>query len=294
MTVDSYFFASFQNSERAIHSIQNVLDERPSSDLPRPPSPTPSGLTMVHRQEDHGAGGPLGLKKIGSILKPLMSKSSDKVDDAASATDDNKSGFSIPFLARHKPSHDSLETLHQNHGQGIPEDGPMGEEWDGYPPRQAGAPPAGMEEQHKPGWSGWIKKPSKIFGSSPSHDSSLSRTTSGSSSLLGKTPPGAPQLASTSPTTRNGRRKRESVTEVVEPVVNDESDSEDERDRQARRDSFASGSDLDVGNHRSQYSLMERSESNAREDDETAKKFRSVFSLSDKEELLDRESPFIR
>ena len=45
-----------------------------------------------------------------------------------------------------------------------------------------------------------------------------------------------------------------------------------------------------MANYRSDFSMMEQSESGNREDAETAKKFRNVFSLSEKEELIDRES----
>ena len=35
MSVDSYFFASFQDNDHAYAAIQQRLDERPSSDLPQ-------------------------------------------------------------------------------------------------------------------------------------------------------------------------------------------------------------------------------------------------------------------
>jgi sterol 3beta-glucosyltransferase len=40
-----------------------------------------------------------------------------------------------------------------------------------------------------------------------------------------------------------------------------------------------------------EYSMMDQSEAGRHDHEETAKKFRSVFSLSEKEELIDREWP---
>jgi len=292
MSMDSYFFASFQDSERALSSIQRVLDERPPSDLPRPASP---GRIASYQSEEHPPkeedAGPLGLKKLGSVLKPLVSRASEKTDETAHSTDDGKKfGLSIPFISKHKPSHDSLETLHVE-GESIekPEEG----DWDGYPPRQAGNPPKGMGEDK--GWGGWIKKPSKIFGSSPSSSSLHGKSPSGSSSALGKTPPGGQLSAAPSARTRTGRGKRESVTEVVEPLVDDsdsgDSSGDEETPSGGPRMSFGSESSVALGRN-SQYSLMERSESNQLEEDETARKFRAVFSLPEKEELIDREPLF--
>lgn len=271
MSVDSYFFASFQDGDRAREVIQKLLDARPSSELPRPPSPAPPSEVLAREPEKHKiTTSPVALKKISSVLKPLVSRSTDK-DGDSNVHNDHRSALSIPSIFKHKPSHDSLATIHQESESG-PED-------DGYPPRQAGIPPPGMEDHHQQGWSGWIKKPTKIFSTSPSQDSNLTRTTSGASgesSLLKKTASHGGSQA-TSPTTRTGRPKGESVTEVVEPLVVGSDESDDEAD-----------SDSDDGNNQSSYSLMERSESNKRDDDETARKFRNVFSLTEKEELLDR------
>ena len=289
MSMDSYFFASFQDSERAMSSIQRVLDERSEYDMPRPASP---GRIASYQSEEHPRkeddAGPLGLKKLGSVLKPLMSRSSDKTDDTAHPSDDGgkKFGLSIPFMSKHKPSHDSLETLHvQDEAITQPEEG----DWDGYPPRQAGQPPRGMGEEK--GWGGWIKKPSKIFGTSPSSSTLHGKSPGGSSAQFGKTPPGA-KLSTSPGTTRTGRGKRESVTEVVEPLVDDsdsgDSSGEEDTPGGGPRMSFGSESSMGLGRN-SQYSLMERSESNQMEEDETARKFRSVFSLPEKEELVDRE-----
>jgi hypothetical protein len=79
------------------------------------------------------------------------------------------------------------------------------------------------------------------------------------------------------------------VTEVVEPTVPEDTDSEDEREDRRRGPQLSFASESSLGVNDPGYSMMERSESHTREDDETARKFRSVFSLSEKEELIDRE-----
>lgn len=275
ISVDSYFFASFQDPERAMSSIQRVLDARPSSDLPRPASPSSIAPSERSTRNDEPTG-PHGLKKIGSVLKPLMSRSSDKHGDAEGH---KGSGLSIPFLSKNKPSHDSNETIRvdQAHPDPIAEEGIESEQWDGYPPRQSGAAPHGTDD-HKGGWNSWIKKPSKIFGASSSHSQSSpnSKSSAPSSGFVVRSQSNA-SGATLSPTaTRTGHRKRESITEVVEHVVED-SDSDASEDDYGHRG-------------RSEYSMMERSESNQLADDETAKKFRAVFSLTEKEELFDRES----
>jgi hypothetical protein len=90
------------------------------------------------------------------------------------------------------------------------------------------------------------------------------------------------------------------VTEVVEPIApqGEEEESEDEdlsigheRGFKGPRLSFASTASAtsEMTKTKSDYSLMEKSETGHREDEETVKKFRSVFSLNEKEELIDRE-----
>jgi sterol 3beta-glucosyltransferase len=154
-------------------------------------------------------------------------------------------------------------------------------------------------DDHKGGWNSWIKKPSKIFGTSPSqsqtslHQKPSSQITSG---FIVRSPSNASAASTLSPTTtRTARGKRESVTEIVEPVVvdSDSEDSDDEDDTRdsARRSRVSFGADSVNGNgERSDYSWMERSESNKLEDEETVRKFRAVFALSENEELIDRES----
>ena len=319
MSVDSYFFASFQDGDRAIHAIQRILDERPTSCLPRVSSnlslqaaqaESSAEATRRAHEAEHGAG-PLGIRKLGSVLKPLVSRAAgDKGDesDKERTSEDNKSGFVIPFLNRHKPSHDSLETLRVEPSESQSQSsGPYDEEFDGYPPRQSGVPPAGMMmgEDGKPGWGAWIKKPAtKIFGASPSSSSLLSRSPGGS--LLDKSPDHSRYKYHGTPTKRRTDRRntRESVTEVVEPTIAHDHDmSEDEEEsgggsggsgqdmgtRGARMSWTSEGSIISgSGQIRSEYSVMERSESANRESVEMANKFRAVFSLSEKEELIDR------
>jgi len=290
ISVDSYFFASFQDPKRAMSCIQRILDARHSSELPARPG-SPAYMAHSDRSIEQNEVAPHGLKKIGAVLKPLMSRSSDKDSD----TEEHKSsGFHIPFLHKHKPSHDSTETLRvdQDHSGSIAEEGQEGEDFDGYPPKQRGAAPHGHDE-HKSGWNRWMKKPSKIFGSSSPSQSQTTLPTKSPS----KTPgfvvrSSANDSASTlSPvTTRTGQRKRESVSEIVEPVVVDsDSDATDDEDRREGTMSHRYGSDSEDDNGRSEYNMMERSESNQLDDNETARKFRAVFALSEKEELIDRK-----
>ncbi|WVQ62325.1 uncharacterized protein L199_000464 [Kwoniella botswanensis] len=298
MSVESYFFASFQDNERAYSKIQLLLDERPSSDLPRissavtihqqPVEPLEDSVKTIRRPEqvsDTSNAHHLGLKKIGSVLRPLISRSNDKVNE----TDQQKSGLTIPFLSNktHKSSNDSLETVRNEPLiEGEVESPEEGDFDDGYPPRQNGPPPAGMtHDDHRNSWGpSWIRKPaSKLFGTSP-----------GSTSTLGRSPPEYASGISRSSTTRTNRRKQNSVTEIVEPAVPNAEDSSDDELTQrlsgrGGRSSFAS--DVSSGSQmvqsRSDFSMMEASESGRREDDETAHKFRSVFALGEKEELID-------
>ncbi len=296
MSVDSYFFAAFQDGDRALAAIQQRLDERPNSDLPRL---TPSDLSLqiipTSESDTHltshreSSTGPLGIKKLGSVLKPLISKSIEKTDDADSS--DSKTGFSIPFrIKSHKASHDSLETLRT---ESI---GPQDEDSDGYPPKQSGPPPRGMQHDSGKGWTGWVKKPvTKIFGSSPNQCSSHVRSSPEPSLNAGLT-----DTPTKSAKTSRDRNKRTSVTEIIVPAVpngTDDESSGEERTHRPRqksnrrpRDSFASeaSSGSQMPHNHSEYSMLEESESGNREDAETAKKFRNVFSLSEKEELLER------
>jgi len=295
MSVDSYFFASFQDDEHAFAAIQQRLEERPSSDLPRFTSDLSLETIRVSEPDKKSlasskdsSSGPLGIKKLGSILKPFKSHANDKVDDSDSS--DGKSGLSIPFLSKsHKPSHDSLETLRTESID------PLDDEDDGYPPRQNGTPPRGLHGDGGKGWTGWIRKPkSKIFGSSPSQSSLKDRVQTDPTLGAGLTDTPVKSVES-----HPSGRKRSSVTEVIEPVVlggkHESSDDEDIPYRRRRRSSrgprvsFASQSSSDGHQQdRSDYSMMEESESGNREDEETAQKFRNVFSLSEKEELIDR------
>lgn len=279
MSVDSYFFASFHDNERAFNSIQHRLSERPSSDLPSFDSvaslPSEEPVPIRSRTETTTSAASTaassGLKKLGSVLKPILSKSSAKNDE-----DDKSSGFSIPFRNKsHKPSNDSDDTL-------LVDPTSQEEFSDGYPPRQAGTAPAGMDDGKT--WAPtWIRKPaSKVFGSSPSKSSTKAASSDDRLSLL----------PTSTRATRSGRGKRASVTEVVEPTIpGHESDYDDSDDdsispgARARSGSTASTSIRD----QSTYSLMSQSEAGQQEEDETERKFKAVFALGDKEELIERE-----
>ncbi|WWC58506.1 uncharacterized protein I303_101049 [Kwoniella dejecticola CBS 10117] len=303
MSVESYFFASFQDNERAYGKIQALLDERPPMELPRissaitiqqPAESLDDSVNTIKRPTappDGSNDSGFGIKKIGSVLKPLLSRSNDQVNE----TESNKSGLSIPFLSNrtHKTSQDSLETVRH---QPIMEDeveSPDEDYEDGYPPRQSGAPPAGMaHDDHRNSWGpSWIRKPAtKIFGTSP-----------GSASTLGRSPEyqyGQGISRTSTDTSRTGPQKKHSVTEIVEPAMPNESDSSDDESsrrpsasstKRSQRASFASdvSGSSQLGHSRSDFSVMEASETGQREDEETANKFRDVFALSEKEELID-------
>jgi len=293
MSVDSYFFASFQDGDKALKSIRQRLDARPSSDLPANDSaitlPTDESAPQKQRttQDNASHAATSGLKKLGSLLKPILPGSSHK-DEEATHKDKSSSGISLPFTHKNKPSNDSLETL-------TPE-APVD---DGYPPRQSGTAPAGMDDERHWG-PGWIRKPvSKILSTSPT------TTTTGTQH---KNPTEhrrasdhlADQLNIRQHLSRTSGRQgtRESVTEVVEPTVNDgtTSDSDDHGDdddmtrksARAGRMSFTSSASVNSGREQG-YSMMEQTEEDDEEYAKTAKKFRSVFSFSEKEELIDRK-----
>lgn len=301
MSVDSYFFASFQDGEKAIKAIRERLDARPSSDLPAMDStatlPTDSSAPQKQKSTQssvtHAATS--GLKKLGSVLKPILPgvggehKEKDHDHDAEKSS----SGLGLPFISK-KQSRDSLETL-------TPEAASSQTQVrnDGYPPRQSGQPPSGMGEDSK-GWgSGWIKKPaSKILSTSPTSTTTLGRKESNrpaqTSEHRRRASDHLAEQLNISPSTRT-RGRQESVTEVVEPTVpghgSEDEDHESGMTRQssrAARFSFQSSSSILTG-HDQEYSMMDQSESGRREYEETAKKFRSVFSLSEKEELIDRK-----
>nr|XP_019014859.1 sterol 3-beta-glucosyltransferase [Kwoniella pini CBS 10737]OCF53640.1 sterol 3-beta-glucosyltransferase [Kwoniella pini CBS 10737] len=302
MSVESYFFASFQNNDRAYSRIQQVLDDRPSWELPRissavtiqqPAEALEDSVNTIRRpvqpSESTNESG-FGIKRIGSVLKPLLSRSSDQVHE----TDSHKSGLTIPFLSNknHKTSQDSLETVRHEPILEDEVESPDEAYDDGYPPRQSGQPPAGMKHDDSKNWGpSWIRKPaSKILGTSP-----------GSTSTLGKSPEstyGQGISRTSTNTTRTGGHKKHSVTEIVEPALPKEHDSSDDESSQrpgafsggrAQRPSFASDASgsSQMGHSRSDFSMMEASETGQREDDETASKFRDVFALSEKEELID-------
>lgn len=314
MSVDSYFFASFSNNEKAYKAIQKLLESRPRQDLPRMPSnasimsaatldPETRSVRSQKSFDDRSSGKRRGsdatlppglgsLRKLGNVIKPLVSRgnaSSDEVDEPADEAvheEDGKprsKGFGISLLKpkSHTPSNDSHDTLQ----------GDEALDADGYPPKQSGRPPPSMhEDSSKSSLKSWITKPSKLFSSSPSKSTEPSRAHSVKKAYW---------AGQTTATDRHGVSKRGSVTEVVEPGHPDSSDGEssdddDETFASRRRGkagtarmSFGSGDDA---NDRSEYSMMEQSEGGQREEDEMARKFRNVFSLSDKEELIERKS----
>lgn len=299
MSVDSYFFASFNNGDKALQSIQDLLAARPHAELPATDStatlPTDDSATQKQRSTQHSVShaATSGLRKLGSVLKPIIPGVGSKShkDEETSTTEKSSSSIPKPIVPQRRSSNDSAETL-------IPE-APVD---DGYPPRQAGAPPSGMGDEHR-GWGpDWIRKPvTKILSTSPS---STTHSSGGMSSEHRRRASDhlAEQLNIQQHVDRNQGRKgtKESVTEIVEPMVNDgaTSDSEHDADNEVSRHSsraarFSFNSSASITSGRDQgYSMMEQTEEDDKEYAQIAKKFRSVFSLGDKEELIDRESTF--
>jgi sterol 3beta-glucosyltransferase len=277
MSIDSYFFASFQNGEKALKAIRDRLAARPSSDLPMDSTSTlptddsaPQKQRTTQHTVSHAATG--GLKKLGSILKPIIpgiGHKSHHDDDTPAKV--KASSSTMPSAHGRRPSNDSMETLT-----------PEAQVDEGYPPRQAGAAPAGMGEDSKSWGPDWIRKPvTKIISSSSSSSTKPSEHRRRASDHL------AEQLNIQQHVTRHQKGTRETVTEVVEPVVNDGAISDSEDDNETSRHSSRarfSHSTTDQG-----YSMMEHTEEGDKEYAETAKKFRSVFALSEAEELIDRE-----
>jgi len=276
MSVDSYFFASFHDGDKALKSIRQRLDARPSSDLPANDSaitlPTDGSAPQKQRTTQEGAShaATSGFKKLGSLLKPILHGSSSKHDDS----------HKDEVFEREDFSHDSQETLT-----------PEVPVRDGYPPRQSGAAPAGMNEEK--GWGGKLFKPvSKILGTSPTSSTHVRTSSSGRSGHPSEHRRASDHLADQlhirQHLSRTGGDGREQVTEVVEPTVNDgtTTDSENEHETQesrVARMSFTSSREQG-------YSMMDQTEEDDEEYAKTARKFRSVFSLSEKEELIDRKS----
>lgn len=288
MAVDSYFFASFANTERTIRSIRRLIDARPANQLPRMSSEQ-SDEVIAGAEEDeeqarqrkkHSHKGVLGgLKK---VLKPLVGSHSHKEKE------------------KDIDSHASSETLHPGLEQHLQQE--TDDDYDGYPPRQSGVPPADKDDKS---WSEWLKKPVvKVLHSKPSHhNNDLDRVSSSRSSTFQPI-----RSSKTRRTSRPGPGEAERVTEVVEPVIADSDDdgmsSDDDEDRYhgrhhrraSRKERESFNSDMSEGSalERSNYAVVDGSKEGRHEEGEMVRKFRSVFSLSEKEELIDRELVCLR
>ncbi|WVQ85442.1 hypothetical protein IAT38_007607 [Cryptococcus sp. DSM 104549] len=270
-----------------------------------------------------GSPGPthLPFKKLGSVLRPFISRGSDAEQSetkpsTATAASSGSGGLSIPFLGKAKVSRDSFEAARASGPEEPPEGEGTEEEFEGYPPRQSGPPPASMQEDNKNWGPSWIRKPAaKIFGTSPSGSGFLGRS------------PGEPEGAG--PRMKRGRTN--AVTEVMEPALRDDDEEavEEESDDEAgargapgsvgvSRHPSASSPESGLGStpsgsphlgdrsraarlswtsdassgsqmikSKSDFSMLDSSESGQREDVETARKFRAFFALNEKEQLLD-------
>ena len=312
MSVDSYFFASFPDNDYAFSAIQKLVRERPSP----PELPRISSVTTIHANQEpldtshatikrHGTDSSaekLGMashrpfRKISSVLKPLILKSSD-----GEPLEEHSQG----------PHHNDEDASHLPHIEAISNRRRSEEEsdndyFDGYPPRQVGPPPPSMNDDARNWRPSWIRKPaSKLFGSSPSGSfvSHPGRLPTDSSTTVTES---GPILRS-----RTGRTKQASVTEVIEPPIQYEEEvSEDEMSnkpsvvdsnsaetarKRAARLSWTSetSSGSQMVKSKSDFSML-GSESGHSESAETVRKFRTFFALSDKEELIDRGCLFQR
>lgn len=312
MSVDSYFFASFPDNDYAFSAIQKLVRERPSP----PELPRISSVTTIHANQEpldtshatikrHGTDSSaekLGMashrpfRKISSVLKPLILKSSD-----GEPLEEHSQG----------PHHNDEDASHLPHIEAISNRRRSEEEsdndyFDGYPPRQVGPPPPSMNDDARNWRPSWIRKPaSKLFGSSPSGSfvSHPGRLPTDSSTTVTES---GPSLRS-----RTGRTKQASVTEVIEPPIQYEEEvSEDEMSnkpsvvdsnsaetarKRAARLSWTSetSSGSQMVKSKSDFSML-GSESGHSESAETVRKFRTFFALSDKEELIDRGCLFQR
>lgn len=306
MSIDSYFFASFPNNDHAFSAIQKLVRERPSP----PEVPRVSSATTIHVNQEPldtshatitrsgtdssaeklGMASHLPFRKFASVLKPLISKSSDGEPHEELSEDNHQDD--------HEASHLPHAEVTSNRQRS--EEESDNDDFDGYPPRQVGPPPPSMNDDARNWRPSWIRKPaSKLFGSSPSGSfvSSPGRSPMDSSTTVTETGP--------SLRTRAGRTKQSSVTEVLEPPIQHEEEvSEDEvptkpsvvdsNSAEAARKRAASlswtsetSSGSQMVKSKSDFSML-GSESGHSESAETLRKFRTFFALSDKEDLIDR------
>lgn len=328
MSIDSYFFASFTNTGHAMRIIQKLLDCRPPQQLPRLSSDwsfeSESEEPRRRKKSDIASTATAGLKKLGSVLKPLIGKSSEK--------DQNKEGQVHDLHAT--SSRETMRSSGEDRRSSFDMDTTAeSEAYEGYPPRQSGVPPAGYGDEGSKTWSTWLKKPvSKVLGGpGPTASSKTSLLTRVSSSKSSIPQPGTPGSGRTRRTTRM-RRGSEPVTEVVEPTVRDhDADDTDETDSERASDREGDGNDggneddnaqsssrrgkgsgtrknrhktnLSIGSAGTassltsgfgrgtggEYSMVDASEQGKKEDKETERKFRSVFALPESEVLIERE-----
>jgi sterol 3beta-glucosyltransferase len=163
MSIDSYFFASFPDNEHTYNVLQNLLDSRPSVQLPKLSSETTlqtytndgaSDATMPEATASASVSATSGtniIPKIGAVLRPLGLSRESKSDNR------------VPIAPPPRPSlpeHYHRSSSELEHGSEVESTDQEG----GYPPRQSGAPPPGME--HRQSWrDSWIRNPaSKLFG----------------------------------------------------------------------------------------------------------------------------------
>lgn len=205
MSLDSYFFASFPDNDYAYDLLQNLLRERPVSELPPVAPPSPK---EPERKRDSAR---FSFSGLSSALPTKFG--GNKGDAKAPVPIDPPTRLNLP-----DSSYDSVAS-HSEADSEMSEDDEATRRRKGYPPKQTGPPPPGMVATPS-GWAptDWIRRGSKqLFGSSPGSDSRL--------------PP------------RRRPRRQSSVTEVVEgypsTTTDDEaSESDLPRRRRSARASF--------------------------------------------------------
>lgn len=204
ISIGSYFFASFPDNQYAFEVLQKLLDSRPTPALPKVSSEatlqglddTASEHTIPARPSSSSSGH--YIPKIGSILRPLGIGGDSKSESRVPIAAPKRSRLTDHFDEASDADHSDLQS-----------DEESDQEKKGYPPKQTGPPPPGMDHQPS-SWPGsWIRNPAaKLFGTSPSSSDRKME------SARRRHPP----------------RKTPVVTEVVEPALISSEDDFSESD----------------------------------------------------------------
>lgn len=265
MSVESFFFASFPDTDYAYEVLQKLLQDRLSSTLPQVPSTTTLHAT-ADNASDHSvprpgssASGQFGLPKIGTVLRPLGLGG----EREGKASSDSR----VPIAAPPKPtlphSHSDTDFVtSESEASDYETSGPKG-----YPPKQSGPPPPSMEPASS--WRGgsWIRNPAaKLFGTSPS-SAELGKRFS-----INQDPP----------------RRPSNVTVVVEGALpNSDDEASDHPSNHRLHPASTMSSTMTISSGQSKIPHLKSSQSGFETvDDNVSSKFHSYFALPEKEELI--------